>query len=186
MGLIQVYADAVTATRQTGALVRAKEDMARGEPWRARSRLTSLVVSTPYRAEALALLGEVCHQMGDVPEAGRFWLLSDAEGEHVERAVRVFAELHKGKARQLIAQLPRLTRLDSVEAYPPSAQRRLQALGLAGPLAEHAAFAAEQAKVHSQKVSLVGWGCLLAFIVLAIVGLYGLVNGVIALMQSLS
>jgi hypothetical protein len=185
MSLIQVYADGVTGTRPTGALARAKEDLARGAPWLARRRLASLVVSTPYRAEVLSLLAEVCHQMGDVPEAGRFWLLSDAEGEHVERAVRVFTELHRGNARQLAAQLPRRTRLASLEAYPPSAQRRIQALGLAVPLTERAYRSPEQARAQGRRGSPVGWGCLLVFIVLAILGVYGLFNGFIALMQSL-
>jgi hypothetical protein len=171
----------MTGARPTGALERAKEDLARGEPWRARHRLASLVARTPYRAEALSLLAEVCHQMGDVPEAGRYWLLSDAEGEHVERAVRVFARLHGGNARQLVSQLPRRTRLASLEAYPPSAQRRIQALGLAPHLAERAQGAPEQAR----NASPVQWGCLFVFIAMAVVVLYGLVNGLIALVQSL-
>jgi hypothetical protein len=175
----------MTGTRRTGAVERAKEDLARGEPWLARRRLASLVASTPYQPEVLALLGEVCHQMGDVPEAGRFWLLSEAEGEHVERAVRVFTAMHRGVARQLAAQLPRRTRLSSLGAYPPIARRRIEALGLAEPLAARAYDASAPARAQARKASPVQWGCLVAFIALAIVVAYGLVNGLIALGQAL-
>ncbi len=136
---------------------------------------------TPYRAEVLSLLGDVCHQMEDLPEAGRYWLLSDKEGEEVERAVRVFAEMHRGNARQLAAQLPRRTRLASLESYPPSAQRRIQALGLA----EHLAERAHDAPVQESKASPVQWGCMLTFVLMVIVVVYGLVNGLIALSQKL-
>jgi hypothetical protein len=175
----------MTGKRQTGAIARAKEDLARGEPWLARRRLASLVASTPYRPEVLALLGEVCHQMGDVPEAGRFWLLSEVEGEHVERAVRVFAELHRSDARQLAAQLPRRTRQSSMGAYPPIVRGRIEALGMAEPIAARAYDAPEQAQAPGRNTSPVQWGCLLAFIALAIVVAYGLVNGLIALGQAL-
>lgn len=143
------------------------------------------MVSTPYRAEVLSLLGQVCHQMGDVPEAGRFWLLSEAEGEHVEQAVRVFADLHRGAARQLAAQLPRRTRLASLEAYPSGARRRIQALGLEQPLAERAYVAPEKARAPLRRISPVAVGCLLGLVLLVILVLYGLVNGLIALTQSL-
>jgi hypothetical protein len=174
----------MTGTRRTGAVARAKEDLARGEPWLARRRLASLVASTPYQPEVLALLGEVCHQMGDVPEAGRYWLLSEAEGEHVERAVRVFTGLHRGDARQLAAQLPRRTRQSSMGAYPPIPRRRIEALGLAEPLAARA-WDASEPRAQTRTSSPVQWGCLLAFIALAIIVAYGLINGLIALTQAL-
>ena len=175
----------MTGKRRTGAVERAKEDLARGEPWLARRRLASLVASTPYQPEVLALLGQVCHQMGDVPEAGRYWLLSELEGEHVERAVRVFTELHGGVARQVAAQLPRRTRLSSMGGYPPIARRRIEALGLAEPLAARAYDADAPAHAQTSHASPVQWGCFLAFIALAIVMAYGLVNGLIALGQAL-
>ncbi|MBN1209678.1 MAG: hypothetical protein JXB05_32820 [Myxococcaceae bacterium] len=175
----------MSGDRRHGALKRAEEDLARGEPWLARRRLTSLVVSSPYRAETLSLLGEVCHRMGDLPEAGRFWLLSDAEGEHVERAVRIFTEVHRGTPQQLVAQLPRRTRLASLDAYPPSAQRRIQALGLAAPLAERACVPPGEQQVTVSKSSPAFWGCLLAIFALVAIMVYGLVNGVVSLTQAL-
>lgn len=161
-------------------LERAQAELARGEAWRARRRLASYAVSGPYLPEALALLGAVCHRMGDLPEAGRFWLLSDAEGEEVERAVALFASMHqRGGPRQLVAQLPRRTRLASLDAYPEAARRRILARGLEAELTWRAWKPRDASKPGAGAVPSEAWGCLgpLALVALAVVALalYGLV-----------
>lgn len=160
---------------------RAQAELARGEVWRARRRLASYAVSGSYLAEVLALLGAVCQRMGDVPEAGRFWLLSDAEGEEVERAVALFVSLHEqGGPRRLVAQLPRRTRLASLEAYPEAARRRILALGLEAELTWRAWKPRDAPKPRAGAVPpSEAWGCLgpLALVALAVaaLALYGLV-----------
>jgi hypothetical protein len=162
---------------------RAQAELARGEPWRARRRLASYVASGPYLPEALALLGRVCHQMGDWPEAGRAWLLSDAEGEEVERAVALFVSLHGEEPRRLVAQLPRRTRLASPEAYPPAARRRIDALGLEAALTQHAwaPRAARGTKAPGAKPTAIVWGCFVGLALVVGLCLYGLVSLVRAL-----
>lgn len=160
---------------------RAQAELARGEVWRARRRLASYAVSGPYLPEALALLGTVCHRMGDLPEAGRFWLLSDAEGEEVERAVALFASMHqKGGPRRLAAQLPKRVRLASLDVYPAPARRRILALGLEAELTTRAWRPpdARDSQAAGAKPRAFVWGCLcilgLAAVGLVALAMYGL------------
>jgi hypothetical protein len=65
-------------------LERAREDIADGRLWKARDRLTGALRASPSHQELLDLLGEVHYRMGDLPEAGRYWLLTERTGPEVD------------------------------------------------------------------------------------------------------
>ena len=57
-----------------------------GRPWRARDLLAAHVESE-RDPEALALLAQVHHDMGDLPRAGAIWFAAGAKGPEVDAAV---------------------------------------------------------------------------------------------------
>jgi hypothetical protein len=113
------------------AVEKAKRDVERGDHWLARQRLESYLGETGYDPELLKLLGSICYDMHDAYNAGRAWLASTAQGEHVDQAIDAFLE-HAGDAPESITvRLPRAARLGRVEDYPTIVQQRLRAHGLA-------------------------------------------------------
>lgn len=114
----------------TSALERAEQDLERGDYGLARQRLTSYLSTTGYDADVLARIGRISYDMHDLFQAGRYWLLSSAEGDVVEQTITTFAK-HAGSApRAVVGQLPRTTRLANLEGYPEPVQERLRRLGL--------------------------------------------------------
>ena len=120
------------------ALDRARRDVENGDHWRARQRLDSYLDSKGYDPDLLRELGEIAYAMHDAFNAGRYWLLSSVEGEHVERAIEVFVSAGGKRPEQLAAQLPRRTRLPSIDGYAPQAQSRIERYKL-GPAIVRAA-----------------------------------------------
>ena len=62
-----------------------------GSAWRARDLLTEHV-ERERDAEALALLADVLHEMGDLPRAGAVWFAVGATGPEVDSAVAAWRE----------------------------------------------------------------------------------------------
>jgi hypothetical protein len=119
------------------AIDRARRDLERGDHWLARRRLASFLSTVGYDPDVVEELGQISYDMHDAYEAGRMWLTSLAEGDHVEHAINVFVE-HAGRdARQVCGQLPRVVRLPMLEAYPEKVQDRLRRLGLNAVIVEH-------------------------------------------------
>jgi len=104
-------------------LTRAHQDLAEGRPWKAKDRLEGMLVTFPADQEVLDLLGEVNWSMGDAPEAGRAWYLTDRAGPEVDAATAAFTERYgmPGLANRLPVKAP-------FGAYPPGAHQRLKAL----------------------------------------------------------
>lgn len=158
----------------SSARERAAEDCARGEYGRARQRLASLLASQGYDAELLAELGRICQRMGDTAEAGRYWLVSSAEGPEVDAAAAVFVRLHGARAAQVFSQLPARAR-KSLAAYPPAAQARLRAHGLEAFFAAHLERPPGRTATPAG-AEWVGVGCLATLAAIAFLTLYGLVS----------
>ncbi len=82
----------MTEARTDAALVaRAREALDGGMPWRARDLLLGYVDDNKDPA-ALALLGEVLHDMGDHPGAGAAWFGAGVKGAEVDAAVAAWRE----------------------------------------------------------------------------------------------
>ena len=102
-------------------LNRAKEDIAQGRLWKARDRLTGLLSMYPAEQPVLHLLGEVHFMMGDLPAAGRYWVLTDRQGDDVDAALEALHERF-GEGVSLAQAIPIRAPL---ALYPPIVQERL-------------------------------------------------------------
>lgn len=100
---------------------RAQQDIREGRLWKARDRLTGLLATFPANQKGLNLLGEVYFRMGDLPEAGRYWYLTDRQGPEVDAALEALAEKH-GSSTSLARAIPIRAPLD---LYPPLVRQRL-------------------------------------------------------------
>ena len=78
-------------SRPTG-MERVRTDIKEGRLWKARDRLHGLLQADPSNQEILGQLGEVCFRMGDLPQAGRYWYLTERSGEDVDLAALAFEE----------------------------------------------------------------------------------------------
>ena len=166
-----------SAEKPVSALARAVADVERGEYGLARRRLYPYARTKGYDADVLARIGQICHDMHDPQEAGRFWLMSSASGEHVDRAVALFCKQAGKDPNAIVGQLTRFCRLESIQAYPRVVQERLRAHGLADAL-ERAAVRESKLRRQARSTS---WGdrigVALAFMALAFF-LTGFVVGV--------
>lgn len=93
----------------SGAVERARADLAAGRAWKARDRLTGHLADN-LDPEALELLGEVHYAMGDMPAAGAAWFGTSRRGKDVDEAVEAWRERHSDHFEQMWRSLPRTVR----------------------------------------------------------------------------
>lgn len=101
---------------------RAKDDFAAGRLWKARDRLHGLVRANPTNEEMFSLLGDVYFEMGDLPQAGRYWYLTIREGVNFDEARNAFEQRFGTQAAQIIEALPVYARWTEFE---PEIRQRL-------------------------------------------------------------
>lgn len=172
----------------------ARADRDAGAAWRARDLLAAHV-EAERDPEALSLLAEVLHDMGDLPRAGAIWFAAGAKGPEVDRAVAAWREqAHDDFGvmwRSLPASVraaPRPRRLEalreraraveaaSVEAAPgdPTGSPEDDATDLAGRAAGGTASAdvrePEDDDGGFDASWLVAWVLAIAFVVFAVIG----------------
>ncbi|MGQ0743470.1 MAG: DUF6584 family protein [Acidimicrobiales bacterium] len=104
------------------AVARAQADLEAGRSWKARDRLRGAFVTQPANQEVLKLLGEVLYQMGDLPEAAKYWLMTDRTGSDFDAARAALLERHGGDLALVGSALP--VRVEP-EELPLLAQERL-------------------------------------------------------------
>lgn len=107
------------------AITRASEDIAAGNLWKARDRLRGAFVNAPARQDLLDLLGQVLHQMGDLPEAAKYWVLTDRDDDAFGEAYAALIQRHGGDLAQVAFAVPVRATLDEL---PPLARERLSVL----------------------------------------------------------
>ena len=105
--------------------MRIKEDIDAGRLWKARDRLQGHLRESPADQVVLDLLGSVWFAMGDMPQAGRHWWLTERKDENATAARDAFYERFGSDARGVLRALPRPAR---PEHYPESVRVRLEAL----------------------------------------------------------
>jgi hypothetical protein len=104
---------------------RARRDVADGRLWKARDRLHGYLAEHPHHQPTLELLGDVCHRQGDLPAAGRYWLLTERADPDLLAARLALEERCGGAPVELLRTLDPRTPLD---AYPPLARKRIDDL----------------------------------------------------------
>ncbi|MFC7505304.1 DUF6584 family protein [Nocardioides sp. CPCC 206347] len=75
----------------TNALVRARADLEAGRAWKARDRLTGLLVNR-QDDEVLDLLASVHNEMGNLPAAGALWFVTGRDDPVALAAVDAWRE----------------------------------------------------------------------------------------------
>jgi hypothetical protein len=105
-------------------LDKVSHDLDAGRLWKARDRLSGAIGSRPHDAELLDVLGEVYFRMGDLPAAGKAWLLSGRAGRQTDQALAAYAE----RTPHAIDRLRQLGARPPLERYPDAAQRHIEAL----------------------------------------------------------
>lgn len=106
-------------------LTRVEHDLKNGRLWKARDRLFGLFSSYPASQEVLLLLGEVFYKMGDLPEAGRYWFLTERNDGLAQEALMAYRERCGKNPCIMLKQLPIRVHFDK---YGPVALKRVQAL----------------------------------------------------------
>ncbi|MGB3769993.1 MAG: DUF6584 family protein [Rhodococcus sp. (in: high G+C Gram-positive bacteria)] len=109
-----------------GALDRAQEDLARGEPWNARKRLTALLGQDAASQPALDLLGYACMAMDDPAGAGAAWFLTDRDDD--DPLVRHALDAFVSSCPTPLILARRLPIGAPTRAYPPRVRERLAVL----------------------------------------------------------
>lgn len=147
---------------------RARDALDDGAAWRARDILLAHV-EEENDTEALRLLGEVLHDMGDLPRAGAAWFAAGVKGPKVDRAVAAWRQQANDDFTVMWASLPA-----SVREEPRA--RRVEALREKALAAEPAAAEPGAApSVHDDRggtdaAQVIAWVLAAAFVVLAVVG----------------
>jgi tetratricopeptide (TPR) repeat protein len=112
-------------TPAANVLDRARADIDAGRIWKARDRLTAAFKHDPSNQRLLALLGEVYFEMGDLPHAGRLWILTDREGTKADAALSAFEERWGGNPGEKLKMVPFN---GTINDYPSPARERIGAL----------------------------------------------------------
>ena len=119
------------ARPSSGAVQRARADVAAGREWKARERLVGHLAGE-YDAEALELLGEVSYAMRDLPAAGAAWFGTARRGKDVDEAVEAWRERYGDHFAQMWSSLPRSVRELEGNKRVDALRRRAEQVGSSG------------------------------------------------------
>jgi hypothetical protein len=111
--------------KEKPVLERARAEIAAGRLWKARDRLAGAIRFDRYDQAVLELLGEVHFLMGDLPEAGRCWFLTECSGFEAEQARNALEERFGRDPALVLEWIPFGGEL---ELYPPVVRLRLEQL----------------------------------------------------------
>ena len=112
-------------------LDRAANEVENNRLWRARDILCSSVQTYGYVPELFRSIGDMMLQMGDEPQAGKYYLLSVSDPTETElKAMDCFLlQYRKSDHHHLISLFPRQARFSKLEQYPTYLQNHLRKLG---------------------------------------------------------
>ncbi len=100
-------------------------DVRRRELWHARDSLQGRFAADRANQDVLVALGLVLFAMGDLPQAGRYWWLTERFDEDARAARAAFNKRYGANAAAVLHALPRPTH---PELYPDSVRIRLEEL----------------------------------------------------------
>ncbi len=101
----------MSGTSESAQVDQARAAVAEGSAWRARDVLVRHLEG--HRdPDALMLLGEVYHGMGDLPAAGAMWFAVGAKGPEVDEAVAAWRERNHDDFPSMWRSLPASVRAD--------------------------------------------------------------------------
>jgi hypothetical protein len=102
---------------------RVREDVDAGRLWKARDRLQGCLRAEPANQDVLDMLGAVWFAMGDLPQAGRHWWLTEREDEEATTARTAFYErfghrAHPVSVRGRLEDLVTAAKADGLDWQP--------------------------------------------------------------------
>ncbi|MFC7490286.1 MULTISPECIES: hypothetical protein [unclassified Knoellia] len=167
--------DADTPSEGSGSVVaEATRAIERQQLWVARDLLAAHV-REGRDLEALRLLGEVHHGMGDLPAAGAAWFGAGVRGPEVEAAVAAWREAHGDDFGAMWRSLPRSVRQEprskKVEALRDKALEARQAAGESSDPAGSSASGDTASGGGIDAAQVIAWVIAALVVVCAIVGL---------------
>ena len=153
-------------------------DIARGDLGTAKTRLISYLIGEGYDPALCGEIGDLCREMFDPTEAGRWYFVSDRPPTDVELEVGAFVAKHGGRPESILKQLPSKAKLGDMDDYPEAARERFRSIGCAwAPGDSHRTVAGLDADPWwtSPRLLAVRLGCAaaaLAVIALLLIGLW--------------
>lgn len=109
--------------RVVAVVERARADLVRGEPWRARDRLLGALRDRPLDQEVLRALAETYVEMRDLPAAGACWFLTSVEDDDPVAAAALGALRDRYRRGVAVALAVRVR--GRAGDYPEAARRRI-------------------------------------------------------------
>lgn len=157
---------------QSRVVAEASEAVDRKELWVARDLLAAHV-REERDVEALRLLGEVLHGMGDLPAAGAVWFGAGVKGPEVEAAVEAWRASHGDDFAAMWRSLPRSVRQEprskKVEALRAKALETRDARDAAASTGSAAAAPEPSGGIDAAQI--IAWVIAAFVVVCAVVGL---------------
>ena len=149
---------------------RARDALDDGAAWRARDILLAHVEEQNDQ-EALTLLGEVLHGMGDLPRAGAMWFAAGARGAEVDHAVAAWRQQSSDDFAVMWASLPAAVR-EEPRARRVEALREKALAAEPRPTQGDADTDADEGEDEggTDAAQVIAWVLAAAFVVLAVVG----------------
>ena len=158
---------------RSGAVERARADLAAGREWKARDRLVGHLADH-HDLEALELLGEVHFRMRDLPSAGAAWFGTSRRGAEVDSAIEAWRERHADQFYEMWRSLPRTVRDSQGNKRVEALRRRAEAVAPSPRPRRAATSGGSEAGVDAAVVIALAIGVL--FLVSAMVGFVTLVR----------
>jgi hypothetical protein len=130
-----------------------RKNIAAGDLGTAKTRLASYLTSHGYDPHLCGRIGDICRDMRDPVEAGRWYLVSDYADDQIEKEVHAFVLRHGHRIEQMMTALPSACRLDDIDSYPDVPRDRLTRLRANESIAKAAARKAHRAKMRQSNAN---------------------------------
>ncbi|USN98247.1 MAG: hypothetical protein H6810_08655 [Phycisphaeraceae bacterium] len=153
---------------------KVQDDLDRGDYGRAKERLCSYIRGAGYSPSVCVRIAEICVKMHDPREAGRWYFIGDEDSAEADRHIKLFLGRFGPRPVDVVAQLPKVTKLADRSRYPLCVQRRLDELGLTGQVGESytRAIRGRESIVDAG----VRFGCVAALLMLGLIFVIGCVT----------
>ncbi len=159
-------------TSEPTVVEEARAALEAGAPWRARDLLAAHVESE-RDPEALALLAQVHHDMGDLPRAGAIWFAAGAKGPAVDAAVAAWREQAHDDFGVMWHALPASVRAQPRPRRIEALRERARAVEADDEVRDDAASTDDDEAEEDggfEGAWLVAWVLAIAFVVFAVIG----------------
>jgi hypothetical protein len=140
-----------------------------GQAWRARDILAEHV-EHEHDPDAMALLGQVFHDMGDLPRAGAVWFAAGVKGPEVDRAVAAWREQSRDDFAVMWRTLPASARQEPRARRVEALREKAIALEPTEVEDDDAPASDDDDEDGTDAAQVIAWILAAVFVVLAVIG----------------